>query len=336
MTTIKLKSTDRPLFYSVHSNTKSPVWLLDTGAVFAVYTRGLADFNRAFPNAVKKSGKFKLSGFGGAGQMCDVYTIPVLKIMNITVHDLPVAISLSNISADLILPSSIFKNMPFSISYQKRELNVDDGNRDVKCFLPQPFDGEYLRMNVLAQECDDIVDAPEGAIEWCRRRASSLQKELPDGELWEAMKELYYREHQNTDESVAQDFETHTNNIINDNEVLEMLKVDYLEGLRFKHFAVTGYIVDVCLYLTISDAVDLISDLRDITRGIKESLPRTTYGSYDITVNMRGNNLRISVMQNKGEQLAFMGAYLYNKYMGGTSLTDGFSKAIREIQLYAD
>ena len=100
---IKLTSKLRPTFNCTRLELKCST-LLDTGAFFSVFTRGVDILKLYFPDATFSGIKVPIGGFGGSAKLCDVFIIPEITIGELTIYNLPVALQINkNITSLLIL-----------------------------------------------------------------------------------------------------------------------------------------------------------------------------------------------------------------------------------------
>lgn len=110
------------------------------------------------------------------------------------------------------------------------------------------------------------------------------------------------------------------------------LKIDYLDGLRFKHMINYGSKVDFCLNIYKRDAIRLVEYIHDVLVGnIKSSIIRS-FGRYDISVSMiEPNTFTISIMETIGQKCRPIGDFMYSGYMGNIHMLDGLRKAKQDI-----
>lgn len=96
--------------------------MLDSGASIPVWCAGIKSFKLTFPKAkLQEQTKYILGGFGSGFEVADVYYVPAMMLNN-GEHSivfnrtyLPV-VNKNRFGADLILPSSFFKNSNIIIS----------------------------------------------------------------------------------------------------------------------------------------------------------------------------------------------------------------------------
>lgn len=111
-----------------------------------------------------------------------------------------------------------------------------------------------------------------------------------------------------------------------------MLKIDYLDGLRFKHFEGHGYTTDVLLTMSESEALKLLEDVRVALRD-GNSQKSVKVSEYEIEIATYGNTaLSIIVMQIRGEMSRPLGMFKYDSYMGRKSLLTGVAEVIKDIR----
>lgn len=109
---IQLSNNTRPIFDIKVGKTKV-ICLFDTGADISVWTGSHDMFNCLFPNAELKSDRYKITGFGGAGELYRLYIIPEFCMHtesgDYTIKNFIVAVSNGIISKfDLILCAGVF------------------------------------------------------------------------------------------------------------------------------------------------------------------------------------------------------------------------------------
>lgn len=113
----------KPVFMSLENQTrKGFTCMLDSGASMPVWCSGATLLQRTFPEAMHETDmKSLLSGFGNGLEIADVYYIPKMELYDGSCSIvfqkvyLPV-VKRDNFGANLILPSSVFKNANILIS----------------------------------------------------------------------------------------------------------------------------------------------------------------------------------------------------------------------------
>lgn len=113
----------KPVFMSLENQTrKGFTCMLDSGASIPVWCSGAKLLRRTFPEAMHETDmKSLLSGFGSGLEIADVYYLPKMELYDGSCSIvfqkvyLPV-VKRDNFGANLILPSSIFKNANILIS----------------------------------------------------------------------------------------------------------------------------------------------------------------------------------------------------------------------------
>lgn len=125
---LKLSDRVRPVFWcGVNGSTQK--CLFDTGANISVYTGNKEEFLSLFKDAVLKYENYRLTGFGGDGEMYSIYVIPIVSLscndVNYTVHNMLIAVS-KKVRYDfrLILSPALFTKSRVEWSYQERALNI--------------------------------------------------------------------------------------------------------------------------------------------------------------------------------------------------------------------
>lgn len=116
--------SDRPLFEL--GNYKNIRCLLDTGASIAVWCADIQYFREVFFSAEPLDEKVVLSGFGGNGQLVDMYRIPLFVLQNgehsISFKNFHVALAKqAGMGCDLILPAVMFSKMDCLIGRRCKE-----------------------------------------------------------------------------------------------------------------------------------------------------------------------------------------------------------------------
>lgn len=111
-----------------------------------------------------------------------------------------------------------------------------------------------------------------------------------------------------------------------------MLKIDYIDELRFKHFEGCGFKPDVSLSISEEDSIELLTNIRDIVReGTTQS--DVIVGNYEISVaSYNSTAMSLTIMETRGQMSRPVGMFKYDKYMGGKSILQGLSEAIRDIE----
>lgn len=155
---IELEKSIRPIFKGYSGNTEFKI-LFDTGAECSVYTRSEGIFLQRFPNAKKLQCMSPVGGFGtGNSNLCTVYQIPEIKVGNIWIRNLPVAIyPKENITSEVVLASCIFYYVPFTISLEKMWMEIFPKRSSINCLTKITYSRKYncdvlTGTYVLAQE----------------------------------------------------------------------------------------------------------------------------------------------------------------------------------------
>lgn len=141
MLKVSLSSNKRPIF-KIRTDVDELRTLLDTGAYMNVYTKSEELFKLQFPDATLLDEKTIISGFGGKEiESSKVYRIPKLKIGDISIVNVPVAIK-NNTGTEigLILASCIFNKWDLIINYAKRRIIVDTDGKELGCLITKITD----------------------------------------------------------------------------------------------------------------------------------------------------------------------------------------------------
>lgn len=111
-----------------------------------------------------------------------------------------------------------------------------------------------------------------------------------------------------------------------------ILKIDYLDGLRLKHFEGLGYKLDVSLEITEEQSIEMLTRVRDIMRqGTTQS--DVIVGNYEISVaSYDSSAVSFMIMETRGQMSKPLGMFKYDRYMGGKGILQGISSAIRDIE----
>ena len=117
-----------------------------------------------------------------------------------------------------------------------------------------------------------------------------------------------------------------------------ILKLDYLYlsgELRFKHFSGATNKVDFALDMSEEDAIALLKFIKATLRGEVEA-PTETFGKNEVCisdVDRHNFSFSVSFIECLGEKCKPLGEKVtYSSYMGGLSMLEGLSKAIRRIE----
>lgn len=108
------------------------------------------------------------------------------------------------------------------------------------------------------------------------------------------------------------------------------LKLEYLNGLRFKHMTNHGSAEDFHLSISRRESIDLIKYIQGVLTGsIKSNIIRS-FNKYDISVSMVDpNTFTISVVENRSQVLGKpIGDFMYSGYMGNVHMLDGLASAL--------
>lgn len=109
---IQLSNNTRPIF-DIKVNKAKVICLYDTGADISVWTGSHDMFECLFPNAELKNDKYKITGFGGAGELYHLYIVPEFCMQtesgNYIIKNFIIAVSNGVISKfDLVLCAGVF------------------------------------------------------------------------------------------------------------------------------------------------------------------------------------------------------------------------------------
>lgn len=109
---IQLSNNTRPIF-DIKVNKTKVICLYDTGANISAWTGSRDMFECLFPNAKLKNANYKITGFGGAGELYSLYTVPEFCMHtesgDYIINNFIVAVSNRVISKfDLILCAGVF------------------------------------------------------------------------------------------------------------------------------------------------------------------------------------------------------------------------------------
>lgn len=108
------------------------------------------------------------------------------------------------------------------------------------------------------------------------------------------------------------------------------LKLEYLNGLRFKHMTNHGSAEDFHLSISRRESISLIKYIQGVLTGsIKSNIVRS-FNNYDISVSMiDSNTFTISVVENRSRVLCKpIGDFMYSGYMGNVHMLDGLASAL--------
>lgn len=141
---IQILSKVRPIF---NANVKDDLVsvLLDTGAVFSVYTNSVDQLLK-ITDAKDTRRQTYIGGFGGKGKLYPVYIINKIEIGNLTIVNLPVAVTnQTHISSDLVLASSVLSKHPFLVDYTNKELSLAEEDITITCkFMTSPLNSDII------------------------------------------------------------------------------------------------------------------------------------------------------------------------------------------------
>ena len=123
-------------------------------------------------------------------------------------------------------------------------------------------------------------------------------------------------------------------------EYCNVLKVDYMDTLRFKHLSGVSTVPDLSLRLTMKQSVSLLKSVRECLRN-GSSQKYVDVGNYEVNIaTFMHDALQIHVIEQRGEMCAPLGSFNYDKYLGGKSLLQGITGAInileRELEEFDD
>lgn len=109
---IQLSNNTKPIFKTKISKVELTC-LYDTGADISVWTGSPDMFECLFPNAELKNDKYKITGFGGAGELYRLYIVPEFCMQtesgNYIIKNFIIAVSNGVISKfDLVLCAGVF------------------------------------------------------------------------------------------------------------------------------------------------------------------------------------------------------------------------------------
>lgn len=136
---MKLGLTDkeRPIFNGELLNGETVSIMLDTGAMYPVWTRGIEYLKEMVPNLRDEDCSITVGGFGGDGELCKIYTIPIIRLTeDFEIQNLPVAVCTNEkIKTDIVLSSNIFKKWKMVIDYMEGYLEVNNDSNYIYCAI---------------------------------------------------------------------------------------------------------------------------------------------------------------------------------------------------------
>ena len=145
---IELEKSIRPIFKGYSANKEFKI-LFDTGAETSVYTRSEGIFLQRFPYAKKLECKSPIGGFGDGNNLCPVYQIPELRIGDLVIKNVPVAIcAKKNITSEIVLASCVFYYIPFTINLEEMQMIIYPKRDNVSCLCKTTYSDKY-KCNVL-------------------------------------------------------------------------------------------------------------------------------------------------------------------------------------------
>lgn len=111
-----------------------------------------------------------------------------------------------------------------------------------------------------------------------------------------------------------------------------VLKIEYDNGLVFKHLDGNWFKPDFTLNMTPKGAATFLTMLRDVLREGTCQRDINVAGEYEVSIaSYGGTAFSISPMELQGEMSRPIGLFKYDKYMLGKSVINGVSEAIIQI-----
>lgn len=97
--------------------------LVDTGASIPVWVDGEEVFKYFYPDAIQSEKKAYIGGFGGNGEIVDVFIVPIFIIGdgrdNIVFKDIPIAVTDRDFSFQMIMSFTMLNKLQFEYSIDK-------------------------------------------------------------------------------------------------------------------------------------------------------------------------------------------------------------------------
>ena len=195
---VKMVGDRCPVFYVKQENSTLNI-LLDTGSPMSVFNRSVDVLSDIFPDCKDTEKTTVLYSVNGSAGKLPVYSIPIVKLDELSIFNLPVAVMRnSKFPCELILSSWVFSKVKFAIDYENRILELSNLNRPIYCGL-NPEQPDCDTTNFFTFACDNVnFDVHKSThnlskeLKWCRAHAPEAIKDLPDEELWDIMKGSYY------------------------------------------------------------------------------------------------------------------------------------------------
>ena len=154
---IEINDNRRPII-NAYIDDKMVTTLVDSGAIYSVYTKGINLLRAMCPGLVETQDVVLIGGFGSGKIMSPVYIIPRLVIGTISYYNVPIAdCNKPDFPSEIVLASDILATTPFTINYSRHEFELNSTKSDVWChYVTKQNKGDNLRYwshtSVLAQE----------------------------------------------------------------------------------------------------------------------------------------------------------------------------------------
>ncbi len=115
-------------------------------------------------------------------------------------------------------------------------------------------------------------------------------------------------------------------------ESKNVLNIDYLDGLRFKHLDGVTYVVDFELPISEGSSLTVLEEIRNCMRNDQEH--HIVYADgYEIYIKQhKCKELELMVSEIRGDMSRPIGTFIYNRFMGDISLLTGLTSSISKIR----
>lgn len=191
---LRLRQERHPIFNIKARDDQKVSVMLDTGASVSVCLATEDNLKAWFPDCVKTSLVTSVNSVVHKST-AEIYTIPKLKIGDLEVHNLPLAmIPAPETNFDIIMSSWVLAYNTFAVDYMEHKLGISTSKTNkIYCreIRSETQKDVYVSFCVFLNDTEMADDV----LRWCKDNAPDAIKNLTDSEILECMLSSYYMMH---------------------------------------------------------------------------------------------------------------------------------------------
>lgn len=109
-----------------------------------------------------------------------------------------------------------------------------------------------------------------------------------------------------------------------------VLKIEYMDSLKFKHLDGFSFKTDFEIESPLSDCIKLLKEIRECVRNRTSGL--IDCEGYEVNVQCNRSSLTLNIMELSGAMSKPLGEYTYDAYMQGKSILSGITSVISQLE----